>query len=46
MKSSSTYLHRDVRERLLKSAELQRQVAAECVDAILAAADLIATSFQ
>jgi D-sedoheptulose 7-phosphate isomerase len=46
MKSNSSHLCREVRDHLLKSAEIQHQVAEKCVDSILEVADLIADTFR
>lgn len=47
MKSNSSHLCRkQVRDHLLKSAEIQHQVAEKCVDSILAVADLITDTFR
>jgi D-sedoheptulose 7-phosphate isomerase len=46
MKSKSSHLFHEVRAHMLKSAEIQHQVAGTCVDSILAAADLIAATFR
>jgi phosphoheptose isomerase len=46
MRSNSSRLVHDVRAHLLKSAEIQHQVAAKCVESILAVAALIADTFR
>lgn len=46
MRSELDHLAKTAQTYLLESAELKRQVAEQCIDAILAAADLIADTFR
>ena len=45
MRSELNHLAQTAQAYLFKSAELKRQVAEQCIDAILAAADLMADTF-
>jgi len=46
MKLNRSHLCHEVRDHLLKSAEIQHQVAEKCVDSILEVADLITDTFR